>query len=121
MKKETWDKKIETWYVDKVKVILPTDLKKNPDKHGGLGLHMRAAINEGVISIPLVDNPSLGAGSHISLKTTDVNVAERLVNDGMVDIHSDGSYWLQLGDKAKPYFHGTDEVIEVWKGGLFAR
>lgn len=105
--------KCERFYLRKDDpVILPDALKADPDKHGGLGLHMLNAIRNGVITIPLTDNPQGGCGSCVSIQTTNIEDALRIVQDGGVDVHANG-YWCSIL-AAVPTFAGTDEPVPMW-------
>jgi hypothetical protein len=105
--------KTQTWYVRKEeKIIYPEDLKKNPDEHGGLGIHMMCAINDKVITIPLKDNDGDGGGGCVSIQVTDKKVAKRIEKEGKVDILSKG-YWVDINNTT-PVFFGTKEPIPMW-------
>lgn len=103
----------KTWYIPPdEEVILPEDLKKDPDKYGGLGFHMICAIQDGVITIPLCDTPNSSTGSCVSMQTCDPDAAKRIVKEGCVDILSKG-YWMCINDTV-PVFHGTEDPVPVW-------
>jgi hypothetical protein len=110
----------ETWWVRKDDPVLsPGDLKKDPDKHGGLSLHMAAAIYDGVTTILLQDREYKGGGHCcVSIQVTSRDVVARILAAGKIEILSNG-YWLNIrSNGVKPVFHGTDEAIPVWRGGL---
>ncbi len=106
--------KTERFYLKKNEPpITPTMLRENPDKYGGMGLHMLHAIQEGVITINLIDNPTGGnCGSCVSIKVQDEEVANRIIRDNGVDIQSKG-YWVSI-HSTRPVFVGTDEAIPMW-------
>lgn len=110
MNRKTW------WVRPDEEVLYPETLKSNPDKYGGMGVHMANAIRSGVITIPLQDNDPAtnpGAWGCVSIQVTDTDAANRIIKDGKVDIVSDRAYWYSILDTT-PVFHGTDEPIPLW-------
>lgn len=98
----------ETWEVDKEhEIIFPSDLAKNSDKHGGMGLHMAAAIRDNVITIPLRSGCDC-----VCIQVTNESAAKRICRDGKVDLLSNG-YWTAI-TSTTPVYHGTDVEIPVW-------
>jgi hypothetical protein len=106
--------KRQTWYVRKEDgVITAADLKRDPNKYGGAGAHMHAAIMDGVITIPLTAAvPPEIYGSCVSIQVTDVRVARKILRAGKVDIISKG-YWVCVNSVLVVY-HGTDTEIPRW-------
>lgn len=102
--------KIETWEVIKdEEIITPKMLRANPKKYGGLGLVMLAAIQNGIVTIPIKYE-----GVHCALQTNNKDAIKRILSDNGVDIHSD-VYWNNIADKRiKICYKGTNEQIKVW-------
>jgi hypothetical protein len=103
-------------------------LREDPDKYGGLSIHMLNAIQSGVTTIPLTSDPSGGCGSCVSIQVTSEEIARRVISDNGVDIQSKG-YWCSILN-ARPVFVGTDEPVPMWgvdvgdslaKAGLIAK
>lgn len=106
--------KTERFYLRKNDpVIFPADLQADPDKYGGLGIHMLNAIRSGVITIPLTSDPNGGCGSCVSIQTTDAKAARRVVRDNGIDIESKG-YWVSILSTV-PCFVGTNEPFPQWR------
>jgi hypothetical protein len=100
--------KRETWKVCKdQELIYSKDLASDPDEHGGMGMHMAAAIRDKVITIPLHEGCS-----HVSIQVTDPYVASKIVSDGKVDVLAAG-YWVDI-TRVKVVYHGTDVEIPRW-------
>jgi hypothetical protein len=105
--------KTERFYLRKnAPVITPTMLRDNPDAYGGLGIHMLNAINSGVITIQLTNNPDGECGSCVAIQVNSEAAANRIVNDNGVEIQSSG-YWGSILS-TRPVFVGTDEAIPMW-------
>ena len=101
----------ENWMINEDKDILtPEKLKADPDKYGGLGMHMIAAIQDGVVTIPLQN------GSCVNIQTADSAAVKRIIADGGVTIISEG-YWCDIRT-TNVYFLNTEDSIPIWKGGL---
>ena len=106
----------ETWFVDsKDKSITHDDFQGNPERYGGMGAHMMAAIRDKVITIPLIKGYT-----HVSIQLDDPVAAQRILREGKIDVLSDG-WWSSINSKAvKPVFHATDEEIPRW-GTVFSK
>lgn len=103
----------ERFYLRKGKeVITPSMLRADPNKYGGLGLHMLNAIQSGVITIPLTDNPDGGCGSCVSIQVTAEETATRIIADNGVEIRSIG-YWISILNTL-PVFVGTKIPVPMW-------
>lgn len=98
----------ETWKVDtREEVITPEILKADPQKYGGMSRHMEASIQKGIVSVPLINNSSV-----IKIPVTP-EAASRILEDGGIDIESEG-YWLSItSSKIKRFFKGTTEEIPI--------
>jgi len=69
----------EFWKVEG-EILTPGVLKNDPDKYGGLGMHMVACIGKEIVTIPL----KFGCqGVSIPVSKED---SERIIKDGGVDI-----------------------------------
>jgi hypothetical protein len=105
--------KSERFYLRKGDPVITADmLTTNPDKYGGLGIHMLNAIRNGVITIPLVNNPDGECGSCVSIQTCSSEDAERIIRDNGVEIQAEG-YWCSILS-TRPVFVGTQEPIRMW-------
>lgn len=104
-------RKRERWYV-RGEVLTPEVLSADPDKYGGLGLHMLASIRAGVVTIPLENG-----GYHVSIPLQK-EIADRVLQDGGIDIESEAYWGNILSDKIRRLFAGTDEDIPLFKVGL---
>lgn len=122
--------KTERYYIVKSEPpITAAMLRENPDKYGGLSIHMLNAIQSGVITIPLTDNPTGGDfGSRVSIQVVSEEAAQRVIADNGVDVQSKG-YWCSILS-TRPVFVGTDEPVPMWgvdvgdslaKAGLIAK
>lgn len=105
----------ETWFVNtKEEILRPEVLAGNPDKYGGMSMHMISAVHNEVVTIPLVGE----YGGHVSIQATSNDVIDRILADGRVDILSEG-YWCSIrSEKIKVVYFGTDEEIPMWRGGI---
>ena len=109
--------KTERFYLKKGEPpITPSMLKDNPDKYGGLGIHMLNAIQSGVITISLTTNPNGGCGTCVSIQVVSEKVAQRIITDNGINIPSD-RYWSSILS-TRPVYVGTDEVIPMWGVGV---
>lgn len=106
----------ETWFVDsKEEVLRPEMLLRDPDRYGGLGMHMLSAIQNGIVTIPLKGE----YGACVGIQVSDNEAVDRILADGKVNILSDG-YWCSIhSDKIKVVYFDTDEAIPLWKGGVY--
>lgn len=105
----------ETWYVcTDEEVITPEKLKDNPDKYGGLGMRMIAAIESGIVTIPIHD----GHSGHCALQLSDKDAINRILAEGKVDVCSSGFWSCITSRNVSVYFHGTIILIPLW-GGSF--
>lgn len=105
--------KSERFYLRKADPpITAAMLKADPDKYGGLGVHMLHAIQEGVITIPLTSDPQGGSGSCVSIQVISDEIAERIIRDNGVDVQSD-RYWVNILS-TRPVFVDTDEAVPMW-------
>ena len=97
------------WKVDG-EILTPEVLQADPDKHGGMGIHMHICIKTGVVTVPLSDG-----SCHVSAPVT-AEAAQRIAEDGGVDIN-DSPYWNSI-HTAKVFFKGTEEQI-ITQHGMF--
>ena len=101
----------ERWLISG-EVLTPEVLSSDPDKYGGLGLHMLASIKAGVVTIPLTNN-----GSHVSIPVSRV-VADKVISEGGIEIESNHWWSSVLSDKIKLFFIGSDKEVPLYKVGL---
>jgi hypothetical protein len=90
-------------------------LRENPEKFGGLSLHMLSAIEDGVFTIELINMPPPAtAGTVVSIQTSIAEHAHRLIREGCIDVLCDGWWSSIYTDKIKTVFHGTDTTFIRW-------
>jgi len=100
---------MEQWDVDKSQqVIYPQDLIDDPDKFGGMGVHMKLSIERGIVTVPIKNG-----GFCVSIPVSQID-AERIVKDGSIDIYSDG-YWSSI-ISVECMFKNTQEKISLLRG-----
>ena len=97
---------VETYKVDaENRPITPEMLKANPDKYGGLSLHMLSSIQKGVVTVPLHNGCT-----YVSIPVP-AEAAMRIVADGEIRIESN-AYWCNIcSAEVKRYFKDSQEEI----------
>jgi hypothetical protein len=95
------------WKVDPGReVTTAAMLADDPDKYGGLGMHMAACIAQGVVSVPLTD----GVFS-VSINVT-ARAAERILADGGIRIEK--KHWVNVNSpNLARRFLTTDEEVPI--------
>lgn len=104
----------ELWGIDPSSPILSPELLSDPkvqEKNGGLGLHMLAAIADGVYTIPLKKDCT-----HVSIQVPSKTAARQIIADGGVLLKK--AWWSRI-TSADPRFRYLKEKVPVWTGGMF--
>jgi len=101
--------KLKRWSVTPNKeVIFPENLITDPEKYGGVGMHMMISIEKGIVTVP-INNGSCHVGLPLSL-----NDVRRVIKDGGVDIDEE-RYWCSIFN-TKVFFKGTDKQVTLIRG-----